>query len=265
MKKSNIFPNKAPHAHAGFTLVETMVAAAISSILLMVLMYGYNAYIRMTAMQESQAKLQQQLMQVRNIIEKDIRMSGFNLPGNGLFPMNYGSGDFKLVFLRNENNNTTGLENSAVPGDSLLYVTNVNSATSQQWVCLQQGSAIAYYQIAKISIHSGLTCDTVKLKDSTISVTWDKSVTKVYFAKAVYYNRTVINALYTLVRYASDGVQAIGPSIDSISFLPKDDSGDLPGNVFPQAKILGITLGGSFKTSNAQSRLFKTFDALIRN
>jgi prepilin-type N-terminal cleavage/methylation domain-containing protein len=254
-----------PRTSAGFTIVETLVAVAISSILFMFALIVYNAYARMTHAQESQAELQQQFMLVRRLIEKDIHMSGLNLPGNGLFPMNYGSGDFKLVFLRDENKNTTILENNAVVGDSLLCVKSVNNASSKQWVCLERSGALAYYLIARIGVHSGLACDTVKLQDSVVSINWDKSATTVYFAKGVYYTITNVNAVRSMMRCASDGDQAIGPFIDSIGYEPKDASGILTGNVFPQAQSLQITLGGGLNFSVAKSRMFKTFDALIRN
>ncbi len=256
---------KIPRCGAGFTIVETLVAVVISSILFMAVLFVYNAYARMTHIQESQAQLQQQFMQVRRLIEKDIRMSGFNLPGNGLFPVNYGSSDFRLVFLRNDNQNTTVLANNAAVGDTAIIVKDIHGATSKQWVCLERGAAVVYYQIAGISVHSGLSYDTVKLKDSTLSVSWDTASTKVHFAKGVYYFPTNINAVRSMVRHTSDGNQAIGPSIDSICYEPKDGSGVLTGNVFPQAQILQITLGGYLKFSASKSRMFKTFDALIRN
>ena len=259
--------NVVPRNSEGFTVVETIVAVFISSILFCFALFVYNSYARMTHTQESQASLQQQLMLVRGIMEKDVHMSGFNLPGNGVLPINYGLSDFKLVFLRNEYNKNTTLYSDANSGDSILFVNDAQGVSAKQWMCLANNSdTICYHQISYVGLDASSGCDTIKL-NSIISASWDKSATKVHFAKGVYYDlpSSYGGAGKHLTRHSFEGDMPIGPLIDSIDYIPKDSSGVLTGNGYAQAQSIQITLGGCLKTSAANSRLVKTFDALIRN
>jgi type II secretory pathway pseudopilin PulG len=250
---------------AGFTILETMVAVLISSIIFIAVLFVYDAFARMTHAQQSQADTQEQFMIVRCAIEKDVHMSGYNLPGNGLYPLHYGSSDFTLVFLRNENNKHTTLFSNATIGDSLVLVNDGQGVAAQQWICLEHNSLIVYYQIARVGLHTSTECDTIKLKNSTISAFWDQTATHVHFAKGVYYNLEYQNASWRLIRHASDGDQPLGLSIDSIDYVPKDASGVLAGNQYTNAQILQITLAGQSYVSQAHSRAIKMFDVMVRN
>jgi hypothetical protein len=241
------------------------MAVFISMVLLMLVLFVYSSYAKMTHAQGAQSNMQQQLMFARRLIEKDVRMSGLNLPGNGLLRLNYGSAQLKLVFLRNENNKNTGLMIDAHIGDSLLMVKDAHGVSVKQWVCLARDSSVVYYQIARIGLSGAPGCDTLKLADSTVSAVWNKSVTQVRFAKGIFYDLTHASPTWCLMRHASDGDQAIGSSIDSISYTPKDSSGVSTGNNFARAKIIEITLAGRSPDSPVNFRVIKTFEAMIRN
>jgi hypothetical protein len=260
---------KSPRPRAGFTVIETLLAVFISTILFMAVLFVYDAYAKMTHSQGVQADTQEQLMLVRHLMEKDIHLAGYNLPGNGIYVANPGALDPTPIFLSNQDNKQTQLYGDAEIGNTKLLVNDANGATSRQWVCLSKDTMIGYKPISRIGMRQGgaAACDTIFLKSTYMFRHWDHALTQVVFARAVQYTLENKDGSRQLVRHDAVGDQPIGPAIDSLSYVPKDTSGALSWNNYPKIQILQITLAapcpGSASAANA--RLLKTFDTMLRN
>jgi hypothetical protein len=266
MKKVMSRTYKSPRHHAGFTILETLLAVAVSTLLFMLVVFIYSAYARVTQSETSQADIQEQLMVARRVIEKDVHMAGYNLPGNGFIALNPASPAPTPVFLSNDNNKTTQLAIDAKFGDTAIMVDSASGVSALQWFCLWHDTVVSYYhKISRIGLHTASGCDTVFLKSEFLFFSWDHSITKVSFAKAVSYELLMRKGSLHLVRHTSNGDQTIGESIDSISYVPKNASGALTWDKYAKVQTLQITLGRRSPGPSTDSRWIKTFDAMIRN
>lgn len=66
------------HSKDGFTLLEILMAVAVSSIAMIALVSAYTAQQRITTRQDEVAELQQNIRAATFMLENDIRMAGFN-------------------------------------------------------------------------------------------------------------------------------------------------------------------------------------------
>jgi hypothetical protein len=247
----------------GITLVELMVALFIYSLLFIFLLTTYGAFVKMSNFQQACMDLENQFMLFTRVIEKDVRLAGFNIPGNGLYAKNIGMPDFYFVALSNEENLHTLLSGSAQIGETGIKVTNASGTGANQWICLSQGSTIGLYRISRVGLNPG--ADTVVLGDSMCTILWKKDSTHVCFAKGIQYGVRLWQGEKKLIRTSMAHSSPIGPSVDSLSVCPKNRAGADLGNDFSQAKILGITLGGKVGPVGKAIVMTKSFDVELRN
>ena len=66
------------HSKDGFTLLEVLMAVAVSSIAMVTLVGAYSAQQRISTRQDEVAELQQNIRAATFMLESDIRMAGFN-------------------------------------------------------------------------------------------------------------------------------------------------------------------------------------------
>ena len=248
---------------SGITLLELMVALFICSLLFVLLFAVYGSFVKVSNFQKSSLDLETQFMHAVRVIEKDVRLAGFGIPGNGLYPINGGAQNFRLVVLSNEDNKKTALFEDAHNGDSDIKVQNADGIAANQWAYMVQQTDVAYYAIDRVGLHSG--SDTVFLKDSLIHITWNKSSTQVYFAKGIRYGVELKDGKKNLIRASLMNSIPVGSSIDSFIVCPKDKAGaDLGGDYAP-AKILGITIGGHVGAAGKTFAATKSFDVDLKN
>ena len=248
---------------AGLTILELMTALFICSLLFIFLITAYGSFLKISNFQKSSTDLENQFMLITQVIEKDVRLAGFNLPGNGLYVKNAGAPDFYFVALSNEAGARTTLASDAQNGDPNVKVTTASATAANQWVSLRQGSTIALYQICRVGLCTG--SDTIVLADSTCHRVWSKDSTQVYFAKGARYGIETRSGKRCLVRTSLTASSQIGSSIDTLLASPKDISGADLGANYSQAKILGITLGGKVGPAGKVIRVMKSFDVELRN
>jgi type II secretory pathway pseudopilin PulG len=248
---------------SGMTLVELMIALFICSLLIILLLTVYGSFVKMSRFQSSSTDLENQFMLTSRVMEKDMRLAGFGLPGNGLYPKNIGAQNFYLAVLSNEDNKQTALFKDAQIGESTVTVVNTAGISANQWVGLVRDSTVVFYRITRVGLKSG--SDTVVFKDSLIHVLWKKDSTQVYFAKGVQYDVEIKNGKKSLVRTSLTNATAIGEAVDSFAVCPKNRAGADLGADYSQAKVLGITLGGHVGAAGKTVAVTKSFDVDLRN
>jgi type II secretory pathway pseudopilin PulG len=265
-KKTMKFPMKlrCVSSQKGITLIELVVAISLSSILVFTLLGMYGSVVRGTDIQESQSEMQDQFMSAYRLLEKDMRMAGYNLPGNGLVPLLNSNGKTSLVMLRNDADKSARLSVTANAGDSKLLVDNCMGVMANQWVCLAKDSIFSYYRISHVCLHSVTGFDTVQLLDSTISTTWAQ-YTKVYFANEIKYSVDSVDGKWSLVRHSIVNDCIIGQSIDSVYFTPEDSSSSETGTDFSKAHYIGITLVSHLKRATQKPLAINSFEVKLRN
>jgi type II secretory pathway component PulJ len=261
-----------PRSRAGFTILETMIAVALSSLLFVLVLFLYDAFARMTHEQDMQSDQQESLMIVRRAIEKDIHKSGYNLPGNGVTWLELNYTNPTLVFISNENNKQTALyKNVAASSDLSVLVNDANGVSAKQWICLKEDSLVGYRKITYVGMRQGgAACDTVFV-NGFFFTPWNTSSTQVYFGDGVYYSIDSTPGLKSskhLTRYTTNSSIALGPSIDTIKYVAKDTTGDLSWSdyhTYAKIRSLQITVAGPSLGSPLHTRQAKSFEVMLRN
>jgi Tfp pilus assembly protein PilE len=248
---------------SGATIMETVMAVSVSTILFLFVMMGYSSFVKMAGMQKQDTLVQNELMDAYRFLEKDIRMSGFNVPGNGIYPTITAGANDELELLYNEKETTTKLRVAAQPGDSILVVDDYKGVHPDQWICLRQNSAIGYYQIKSINVGSDTIPDTLRLKKA-VSTSWDNAQTNVYFAKSARWSIGSASGLNSLERETLTNKYGFS-TIDSIKISVQDSSGNPVAAPFTQGTSLGIRLVGHNGQVAKNSFFSKSFFVKLRN
>ena len=245
------------------TLVEAMIALFICSLMFILLLTVYGSFLKMSRFQSSSSDMENQFMLSSRVMEKDIRLAGFGIPGNGLYLQNVGAAKFSLVILSDEDYASTMLVENAQSGASGIIVKSSAGVVANQWVCLAQGANIAFYKIGRIGSYAG--GDTMMFADSVLHAVWQKDLAQVYFAKGIHYSIQIKNGKKSLVRTSLVTASPIGESIDTFFVVSKDKAGADLGLNYSQAKSLGITLGGHVGAAGKYVAITKSFDVDLRN
>ncbi len=249
---------------SGATIMETVVAISVSTILFLFVMMGYSSFVKMAGMQKKDTLVQNELMDAYRFLEKDIRMSGFNVPGNGICPTITAGANDELELLNNEKETVTPLSVAAHAGDSFVVVEDYKGTLPNQWICLKQNAAIEYYQLKAVGIGSGAIPDTLRLKNKTISATWDIAKTRVYFAKGIRWTVETASGPDSLVRETL--ANSLGfKSLDSIKITVADASGAVLSANFTRGASLEIRLVGHNASVPQGHFCTKSFGVKLRN
>jgi hypothetical protein len=205
--------------------------------------------------------IQREMITVNDILTKDVRMAGLNLPGNGIrITINANSNDLMEIYT-----NDSGYETmlSAVPGysDSIMRVQNGTGMHSEHWICLNIPSTdTVYRQIKRVGMNAS-GADTIFLYER-LNLTLS-SLTKLYPSKRVKY---YINpSPRGLVRSTNGIAVPLGSTIDTLEFIPKSLAGTVLGNMGKSAAVLSIFIGGRLKSGNSFSVISDSVEVNLRN
>ncbi len=248
---------------SGVTLVELMVTIVVSSLLTFSIARAYSVFASGNSSLRRWIEFQEHLIRSSRFIEKDIRMAGLNLPGNGIRPVIADENNHKLYIFTNNDNKKTVLSSTASPGDSILFVNDDRGVLANQCVCLC-GNDTVYYQIARVG-HNETGIDTIAIADSVLSEEWHSSDTELFFAQGIHYAVEEINGGSSLVRRTYNRAFEISTEIEKIEVVPKDQDGSELSNNFSLTRSITITFKKNLQTLIGEQLVSSNCEANIRN
>ena len=173
----------------GMTLLELMLTVVISTIFATGVYRIYGSFAKNNVKIQKDIVLQEKIQRSSNILEKDIRMAGLQLPGSGIdIDTMQGS---KLFIFKNDNNTHTLLVDSIKnQGDTSICVSDDCNVRVGDFLCLHDLNyqTIQYYRIRSRNKSPSLTVpDTINIDSPGLKYMYNKAQTRVYFASAVRY------------------------------------------------------------------------------
>ncbi|NLE02973.1 MAG: hypothetical protein GX640_24145, partial [Fibrobacter sp.] len=221
----------------------------------------YRSFSESAEREKIKAQLQRDIITVTENIERDIRMSGLGLPGNGLAVSLSDSSSDSLMIFQNSSNASTRIT-SAVSGSHIrLLVENGAVFNNAKWVCCK-GSVVEYKKVARIGMNS-TGADTIYLSDPvgyTLTLGVDSLV---YPADAIgYYIRS--DSISSLVRYHNGLSVALSNLIDTLNITPRDKGGNKL-TASANATLVSIVMGGRAGKSAKDPLIADSTEVNIRN
>lgn len=258
MKRNYFFRNR-----NGTSLLELVFGILITSILVIGVFRAWRYFDSTTTREKYKAELQRDVITVTNIIERDIRMAGYGLPGNGIYVNLDASDNDKITFYTNENNSSTGLAQDAQPAHTKIYVNDASFFSVGGTVCLA-GTDTIYRTIQHVGINASGD-DTLILTASinTAQPLWAAS-SNAYPAMSISYEISG-SAPFSLRRSRNGADLNIGGKLDSIEVKPKDISGNVLAGNGTNASVITIVMGGYVGKDGNRVFLAESTEVNIRN
>jgi hypothetical protein len=248
---------------SGTSLLELTIALFMASV---VIAGAYQVYrfVTVSSLREQQkAELQRDIINVSNSIERDIRVAGCGLPGNGVSTNLIDSVNYRLTCYSNETGRRTTLSKIAGSSDTKVIVADGAGFSADGCVCLA-GHLLdtLYREIARIGMQGG-GFDTLYLSSAIGSCGFPIG-SPAYPATKVTY---MVNAgpPLQIERYKNSLPIAIGSKLDSIIVILKNSAGNPVGAAVENATMVTVVLGGHVGTGGNRVFLADSTEVNIRN
>lgn len=248
---------------SGLTLVELIMTLAIGIILVAGIYQIYVPFVQNNVYVKKDSIIQEHMARANHFLEKDIRMAGYNLPGNGISPDLTVEDDHMIrIFISENNTRTTLLENESA-GSYELLVDDDQGVEVGQWICLNNGGTTKYYPISYVGLSTGGE-DSIALAE-LLAEGWNFSETEVYFARCYTYSLQDTENGTSLIRSTHDASYTISSEIETMTIVPKDASGNPLTMNFALARSVSVQLTRQLVGKNISKNFTSTIEASIRN
>ncbi len=258
-------PSPSLSGRAGTTLVELIMVLTVSSIITMTGYKAYNFFNRSTAREKQKAELQQDIITVSSIIEKDIRMAGCGLPGNGVDAVLSDTSSDQLSLFINENRRETALADTANPQDRAVIIGDATDFRAGGWVCLSSSGTDTLYREIKRIGEANPGADTLELFQTVGSANPLYGGTKVFPASKITYT-VASDSVFELKRLRNGKTLSLGRKLDSLHIVGKTfDGTPIAGGSLSDAQVMMIVLGGYVGTGQNRVFLADSTEINLRN
>lgn len=246
----------------GTSLVELAVGMFIGAIVVSSA-YKMYQYVTVSANRENaKARLQHDITTMSNFMERDIRMAGLGLPGNGINATLQDTASDDLRIFQNELREETTLTDTAQPADRKILVVTAMHAITGGWICLA-GPDTIYREIERIGKKTGGP-DTIHLIASVVSGPFYPTATRVLPAQRIEYH--VKTSPKTQLSRSWGGADvALGQHLDSLNIIPKDKLGTPIAGPASGATYLTVVFGGYIGKNTNRIFMAESTDVNIRN
>lgn len=238
-----------------------VVAMSLSTVIISAAYKAHISFSKAASRENDKAVLQRDIMSACDMIEKDIRMAGLGLPGNGVdLPLSDTISDELTIFV-NKGQLRTNLYSNALYTDTKILVNRPGTASWGRWVCLESVS-IVFKEIARVGLSLSGNPDTIYLATPLNAWPYPQN-SFVYSADRIsYFLKT--KAEKVLCRRFNGRDSEISTVIDSFSIVPKDNKG-VSLSSGAEAKVLGVVIGGYIGQGNNLVFLAESTEVNIRN
>jgi hypothetical protein len=226
---------------SGTTILELIIAMFIGSLVIAGGYRFYRSFNETTTREKLKAELQQDITMVSNLIERDIRMAGCGLPGNGVTAVLADNASDQLSLFINENRRETTLTAVVQPAHTTIYIADATGFVADGWVCLARPATDTIYRrIVSIS-NNGSSPETLVMDEAATSGPFDIATTRVFPATRVRYN--VSGSPLQLQRGKNGVTVPVGGKLDSINIVPKNGAKVPVVCPIDNASILTVVIG----------------------
>lgn len=249
------------YTRSGLTLLELVVAMSLSTVIISGAYKAHISFSKAASRENDKAVLQRDLMSACDMIEKDIRMAGLGLPGNGVDLQLSDTISDELTIFVNKVHLRTTLYSNALYTDTKILVNRPGTASWGKWVCLESGN-IVFKEISRVGLSLSGNPDTIYLAAPLNAGPFPQN-SFVYSADRISYfieNK----AEKVLCRRFNGRDSEISTVIDSFSIVPKDNNG-VSLSSGAEAKVLGVVIGGYIGQGNNLVFLAESTEVNIRN
>lgn len=230
---------------AGTTLIELVVGLVITSILVTGIYQVFRNVTASASRERQKAELQRDIISVSNIIERDVRMAGCALPGNGLIAHCSDTASDRFSLYLSESGLRTSLFAQAEPSHTTLLIDDATGFTENGGVCL---AAFGIDTIYKEINHLGIDAagpDTLILNESlNTAQPFGVASTRVYPADRIDYRFSVTAGVKKFERRKNGQNLNIGPKLDSLNIMLKNSAGNPVGGSIKNASVITVVIGG---------------------
>jgi type II secretory pathway pseudopilin PulG len=245
----------------GISLVELLMALAIGGLVIAGLSRVYVNFTRQNAIQRNIATLMQEVVTATQLMEKDGRMAGYGLPGNGLY-MNIAGSDDTICMLSNEaQRSKSSLKFDANAADSFIIVPTSTDYIPGMWVLMKSGTTMVYRCIKRIE---GSGSDQKLVMTQTLGTAFSSASTDAWYADGVRYNLQKTTPP-KFIRNENGHVYFLGTLIDSFAVTAKDSIDGTLTDHFENTRALIIGIGGNSGTAQKPVRMRQTMRVNIKN
>lgn len=254
----------------GVTIVELMVTIVISSILAIGMVRLFADFGRNNVSIQRDIVLQERVQRLNQFLERDLRVAGLNLPGNGLL-IDSSSGPACItikIFTNDANRQTVLTEEINLVDDTIVKVPSACGAVAKDFVCMYDSVGTPRYcYIKEVRPGAGGT-EEVVITDQNFSKTFQTANTRVYFAKCIEYNLEIdpnkTTNKYVVRRYGGKMfVLNHNNEVSTMQFVARNANNELVNDNLSQARTLTVNILN--KLSDAEAKIISTIAVAIRN
>jgi hypothetical protein len=252
--------------NAGTTLLELIIVLFISSLVVIGAFRAYRFTIISADRERDKSELQGNMVTVSNIIEKDIRMAGCGLPGNGLrYTLSDAASD-ELTLFSNESGIETTLGQPVQPAHNQAIVADATGFVSGGGICLAaEGVDTVYRVVTGIDLGSPAGFNTIHFSDAVNTINPFPAGERVFPTTCIRYTVTGAGPEHQILRTRNNNQLPIGGTLDSLNIVPKNSAGAAVGGVSKSAAVLTVVIGGYIGSDGNRTFIADSSEINIRN
>ncbi|MBD3420247.1 MAG: hypothetical protein GF398_09045 [Chitinivibrionales bacterium] len=244
----------------GITVIELLVAIVIAAVVTSGALYAYRNFTQQQHKQKARAELETQLQRIRLFVEKDLRMAGYGLSGNGLLLSKETGSPDMLTILSNQSATETQV-NSGLSENRLSFdLWQAEGIEAGTWMQID-GSEILYRRIESITF----------IEDEGYRVVLNEAIPEnvaiiagdqVKFYDGVKY---WVNAESAVMYRQDNTLTQTFEGIENFGVVPWDASGtDVSGEV-GKARTVDVSFSGDIAWKDQSFELSEDISVNLRN
>lgn len=246
-----------------YTLIELLIVVIIFGLIIVGTLKIYTYLTRNNAAIKTSLQVQQDLLLACRFLEKDIHMTGYALPGNGIVSDLDSAGRNKIHFFSNKNHLSTKLTYDVFTNDIIIKVDEAKGADSTMWICLHDDDKLVYYPIQHIRF-SDTDPDTITL-DTLLNNNWEADDTEIHFTEHILYQvENTVNG-NALVRNKGEGEFVPGNSISQLDLTLTDESNNVETTPYNDARTITAIIGAPCSDAHGDRVITEMISVNIRN
>ncbi|MBD3321175.1 MAG: prepilin-type N-terminal cleavage/methylation domain-containing protein, partial [Chitinivibrionales bacterium] len=208
----------------GVTLIELAVTIAVAAIVAGVVAKLYYNFSKQNQHQRSLAELRSNMTRVSELIERDIRMTGYGISGNGIEELTLNEGNDEILLVFDNGDGTTSLAEGPSSGASCINVAGPALIRSGHWLALI-GEDTLFREVGDISGFSQENCNIPLTEPLPTPSGLEAGDGVTVLAGVEYYIADDNDGGTSFVR-KKNGKEMRIPYISKLEIIPRDGSGN---------------------------------------